>query len=271
VLVPALLSLLSATPEAARFVLVVADAPVASIEVRLDGQHYLYRTRHFLEEDDAPRDVEVELGSLPAPPEVLALWKTPPAGCRDVWEETRGRTERLCVDDGGGASVKGTVDGAPFTAAYVKGLLTEIKVGSARWVRETSSGPASAALNPFVNGVAAPEKRCCALEPAVEGARWLSKPPRGIAADEGVARVRCLPLARQALGPGRRLAIGLVIEDGRAFPHAWVVEGKSDLDPSVLPGDAVLARRRYVEFPPQRAGRLLLELFDGALQVVPQR
>jgi hypothetical protein len=66
----------------------------------------------------------------------------------------------------------------------------------------------------------------------------------------------------------RRLAVGLVVEDGRAYPHAWVVEGDRALDPSVLPGDAVLRGRRYLEVPHAGSGAFFLALFDGQVTVV---
>jgi hypothetical protein len=62
--------------------------------------------------------------------------------------------------------------------------------------------------------------------------------------------------------------VGLVIEDGRAFPHAWVVEGARALDPSVPELDPVLRSRRYLEIPRERSGAFFLQLFDGAVKLV---
>ena len=76
-------------------------------------------------------------------------------------------------------------------------------------------------------------------------------------------------LAREeaARRPTARLSVGLVIEGGRAFPHAWLNEGGAAYDPSVLEGDPVLATRRYLEVPAEQSGSFFLRLFDGAVKL----
>jgi hypothetical protein len=104
-----------------------------------------------------------------------------------------------------------------------------------------------------------------ALSPALAGARVVEVVPSGQPGEVG--RARCLVLAREAAGrgPGRAVVLGLVIEGDRAFPHAWVRSGGADEDPSRLPGDRP---GRYLELPPGSAGRVYLELLDGARAVV---
>jgi hypothetical protein len=76
-------------------------------------------------------------------------------------------------------------------------------------------------------------------------------------------------LAREELShrPKARIAVGLVIEERRAYPHAWLVEEGIALEPSVLTGDPVLAQRRYLEVPTDRTGAFFLQLFDGAVRL----
>ncbi|MFZ5440239.1 MAG: hypothetical protein ACOZQL_09540 [Myxococcota bacterium] len=269
----ALLALLclSAAPVQARFALEVAGAPIAELRVSSDGREYVYEATHFLDEGPRQRRLTFSLARLSAPPEVLTLLSPPATGCRDVLEEVEGRTEQLCVEARSATQARGTLAGAPFSARYVDGALREIEVGNARWV----AAPAAVSPpveSPFVRGLQVPDGPL-RLEPGVQGARWLDAPPRGLAPPGSAGRERCLLAARRAVAAAparRRLAIGLVVEDGRAFPHAWIVEGAQALDPSVEAGDELLARRRYLELPPGQRGRLFLGLFDGSVKLVPR-
>ena len=107
------------------------------------------------------------------------------------------------------------------------------------------------------------------VEPAVPGSRWLTVPPLGIGKVDHVGRARCLVLAREEAErrPKARVAVGLVVEEGRAYPHAWIVDGADAFDPSVLPQDSVLAQRRYLEVPRERSGAFFLQLFEGAVRL----
>ncbi|MBL8909936.1 MAG: hypothetical protein JNM17_04440, partial [Archangium sp.] len=151
-----------------------------------------------------------------------------------------------------------------FDAHYDgNGALTEITVGDARWRSlETASTPSD---NPFALGVQIP-RDANAFSPEPAGARWLKSSPRP-SGKVVVPRARCLVLARAAVKERKsgRVAVGLVLEDDRAFPHAWVVDGASEFDPTL--GSAV-AGRRYVEFPREESGRLYLALFSGSLKLV---
>jgi hypothetical protein len=261
---------LAATPAdtSARFVLEVNSVPVAALTVSVSGDRYTYCAVHFLEEGDRNFEKTFSLSSLGAPPEVLALLTLPAQGCRDVVEERSGKREALCVLERQPGSARGTIAGEAFLATYEpSGGLRSIKVGAARWTRD-ETGPRRPVDNPFARGVAV-QIGPLAITPAVSGSIWLTRAPTGIGTDQ-VGRTRCLVLARKAVAAvkGRRLAVGLVVEDGRAYPHAWVVEGDRALDPSVLPGDAVLRTRRYLEVPHAGSGAFFLALFDGQVTVV---
>lgn len=256
-----LLLALAAAPVDARFVLDVAGVPVTELHVGVDGDTYFYESTPFFTEDAKPTRCERSLGD--GTPEVLALLAPPGKGCRTVVEERTGRDEALCVTKTSAHAASGTIDGQRFDATYVEGRLASITVGSAKW-RAVSGHERRPDVNPFVAGVAVPP-RARVLVPEVAGARWLTTPPRGVGGDDA-GRTRCLVLAREYASKRRdaRVVTGVVIENGRAYPHAWVATAKEALDPSLAPGDDV--QRQYVEFPQDRAGALFLALFDGALK-----
>ncbi len=260
----ALLLILAAAPVDARFVLEVSGFPLAELHVRVEGDTWIYESTHFLEEGPQQRVTRLALNK--GTPEVLALLTPPAPGCQEVVEERTEAKEKLCVAKRSAAAASGTLNDAPFTARYAKGTLSEITVGSAKWKRVSEPARPEASENPFVKGVPAPG---LTLTPAFAGAKWLAKNPTGTGDDENVGRTRCLVLARKAVErtPGARVSVGLVVDNGRAFPHAWVTTPKGAQDPSVLPGDEVLQTRRYLEVPVAKSGDFFLKLFDGAIQL----
>lgn len=265
----ALVLILAAAPvEARRFVLEVAGIPVAELRVSVSTNQYVYESTHYLEEGPREHKVTLRLKKGEPLPEVLALLHRPRLGCRDVLEERTRVLEQLCVETSDPSVVRGTIAGEAFEAHYDSAeLLFAITVGSAKWF-EMDAPTAPPPESPFVRGVAVPPG-ALTLDPPVPDARWLTRAPEGVGTPEQVGRVRCLVLARaeQARRPGSQVSVGLVIEGGRAYPHAWVTEGGRAFDPSVLEGDAILAARRYLEVPAEHAGSFFLRLFDGALKL----
>lgn len=254
--------LMTATPVDARFVLEVADVPVAELHVSTRGDTYFYEATPFFTEQRASTRIERSLRD--GTPEVLALLTVPEKGCRDVVEERTGALEKLCVAKRDATSATGTIDGKSFTAKYVKGRLDGIIVGDAKW-RAVTGGSPRGDVNPFERGIEVGDGSL-QLVPEVPGARWLPTAPKRVGVGD-VGRTRCLVLARRfvSLNQDARVVTGLVIEEGRAFPHAWVVTKDGPVDPSVLPEDA---ERRYLELPADRAGSLYLALFAGTLRLV---
>lgn len=262
-----LLTLLTAAPIEGRFVLEIGGLPVAELRVTATGDRYVYESTHFLEEGPREHRIELALDGKAPVPEVLALLRRPASGCHDVMEERTRATEQLCVRKSTAHDTYGTIAGQPFIAHYEAGSLSTIKVGAARWSAVTS--PTAPPLeSPFVQGLAVPAGEL-QLEPALAGSSWLNRPPVGIGQVDRVGRARCLVLAREeaARRPKARVAVGLVIEAGRAYPHAWIVEGAAAFDPSVLPEDPVLAQRQYLEVPRERSGTFFLQLFEGAVRL----
>lgn len=76
--------------------------------------------------------------------------------------------------------------------------------------------------------------------------------------------------------PGRwQLRLGLVADQGRAWPHAWLREITTGLEVDVSaygdkPGTQVPAGE-YLLFPAAEAGRLYLALLEGEYRVVRGR
>ncbi|MEW6432050.1 MAG: hypothetical protein AB1730_11135 [Myxococcota bacterium] len=265
---------LAAAPQ--RYLLTVGGAPMAELRVEVDGRSYRYASTHFLEEGPAERQLAFTLDEAGQVhglvPEVLALARLPAKGCTEVLEEVRRAPERLCIDSVRGRAVTGTLAGKAFSATYdARGALASLTLGAARW--DATRTPATAPppdANPFTRGFPVEgEAGVAQLVPNLPGVRRLSTPPEGGADEATVGRARCLVAARQAVTqtPGATLVLGLVVEGGRAWPHAWVrVQGR-DVDPSVLPGDTALETRQYLALPDGAAGRVYLELLDGTRTV----
>jgi len=255
----ALLLLLAAAPVDARFVLEISGVPMAEIHVTVRGDAYTYEATHFL--DEGPEKKRVERSLTDGTPEVLALLTPPASGCREVIEERTGAQEKLCVAASNATSASGTLNETAFNATYARGTLSEISIGSAKWKR--AAKPVKRTVeNPFEKGVPAPG---FTLTPTFAGAKWLTPSPEGRGDADDLGRVRCLLLARRVVAqtPGSRVSVGLVLDAGRAFPHAWVTTSAGAFDPSLPPDE----HRRYLEVPVEESGEFFLKLFDGALRL----
>ncbi len=252
-----------------RFVLEIAEVPETELVVSSDDVTYRYESTHFYEEGPVSTRLSFPLKELTALPEVLALLSPPPMGCQEVIEERTGALETLCVRRVDPPVVEGTLGSEAFVAKYsAASRLVEIRIASATW-KAVARASAAPRRSGFSFGVSVPRGLLRLNEPW-PGARWLVEPPRGLRAPPHLADARCLVVARNALEghPTRRLAVGVVIERGRAFPHAWVVDGTLDLDPSIAPDDPLLPARQYLEIPRVDSGAFFLKLFDGQVRLV---
>jgi hypothetical protein len=259
-----------------RWLLTVDGVPLAELRVEVDGRHYRYEATHFLEEGPTRRRFDFTLDEAGRAnglvPEVLALARRPEPGCRTVLEEVEARAEELCVASGPATRVTGTLAGKPFTARYdASGALAVLELGAARWTATaTPAWSLPPTASPFARGFALEGLvGPVTLEPPLKGAVRLASPPRGVATEGEVGRARCLVAAKRyvAAHPGAVLVLGLVVEDGRAFPHAWALDGNEAVEPSVVRGDPTLAAREYLALPASEAGRVYLELIDGTRRV----
>ncbi len=243
--------------------------PIAQLHVSAQGTQYTYRAIHFFEESPQEQPIELVLSSNTPQPEVLALLRRPKPGCRTVLEESTQTPETLCVEAASAdGTIKGLLNNEPFIAHYdAADMLRDFSIGSAHWVATTAAAPLLGE-NPFVRGLQVPSGKLV-LSPHFPEAKWLPRSARGVGNAERVGKTRCLTLAREELSlrPGARLAVGLVIENARAYPHAWLMEDFEILDPSVLDGDEGIRHRRYLEVPLRLSGRFFMELFNGKLKL----
>lgn len=242
-------------------------APVAVVRASLRGRSFRWSAEHLFGRRER-RAASVELGAdgkdgQGRVPEGLWLWRTPKDGCVPGLDELSGRLGPLCARAVGPGRVDGTLRGEPFRAWYgADGTLDRLEVSGAAYRR----GAAWAGEDPWRKGVrVAGQGPTLRLQPHVEGARVLPSAPQpsgrtGVPGD-------CLELARAAAGAGAEVVLGVVVEDGRAWPHAWVRDAASgrEHDPSVPTG--ATPARTYVAFPRGRAGELYLALLDGHLAV----
>ncbi len=257
-----------------RFLLTLSGLPMAVLRVEVRDGVYRYEATHFLDEGEthfARSWVLDERGEVEGlRPEVLWLLEPPPVGCRPVFEERRATRETLCIDERTSTRAVGRLEQVPFTARYDGGRLSGLTFPGAEWTRLEGRPPKAKPSQVFgrgfeVGAASGPWR----LEPAVKGARLVTTPVRGTASGaEG--RQRCLVLARDAVHEDARLTLvlGLMVEGGRAYPHAWVRRGARHEDPSLLPSDEGVEARWYIELPRESAGQLYLELLDGQRRVV---
>lgn len=255
-----------------RLVHSVQGVPVGVVELaQVDGQ-LRYRARHvFRDEARAfetswPVDAQGRDGDGLVS-ELQALSRRRGPGCLDVREERTGKRERLCLEKDG----RGTLDGAKIAVTWdAAGALTRVDVlddRSALLSRfETSVVEPAPGRDPFGEGF------------PVEGrgpvVRLSPKAKAQVVTVQGVpveerSTATCLSAARTWTRehPGAEVQLGLVLEDGRAWPHAWVRRPDGSwLDPTIEAAGA--AAREYLAFTGAAAGSLYLELAAGSRRVV---
>jgi hypothetical protein len=248
----------------ARFIFSLGGAPAGTVELGLDHGTYTYRSVHVFRRTKAER-VETYAADAKPLPEGLWLWMQPAPGCVEGISELSHETGQLCVDHVKGHEVDGTSLGKPFTAKYDdNGELLQLRFNKSVFTR--TDAPLKP-RQPYAAGFPTEGKGTrLTLEPPVEGARWPELEPRGVRtqpAEEG----SCLVLAQQYVEVqdlGGVLSLGLVVEKGRAYPHAWA----GDVDPSAKLTDARRPNRAYLELPSDQAGALYVELLEGKRKLV---
>lgn len=262
----ALLSLLAQT----RYLFELDGVPVGTVELTLEGRHYTYKSTHAYRRTQSERADDFTIGPPRPTPEGYWLWHKPEPGCIDGVTELSNDTGKLCADEVGVREASGTTLGKPFKARYdVSGVLEELTVGKSRFVRTDQPLVAG---QPYAAGfpVGGKGKRL-ELEPKVEGTRWPFFTPRGTRTTPLAEADSCLEAAQEfvAENAGYRLALGVVVEKGRAYPHAWAVsELGGDVDASAKLGKAKQPNKAYLELPREQAGVLYLELLEGKRKLV---
>ncbi|MBF5046197.1 lasso peptide biosynthesis protein [Simulacricoccus sp. 17bor-14] len=247
-------------------------------------------------------------------PQALWLWHGPPApGCIQAREELTGRVGPHCARARGPHAVAGTLLGEPFEAQYAAdGELQALQVGTAQFQRVGARLRLQPPPDLFSRGLPIAGGATGALafsppwppptEPAPPLSAWREGPARALArevhaalpdkrpsaadfdpaADEGGAGgclAHALRFARLAAARGQRVALVhglLALEDGRAYPHAWVRVGLGggatlDLDPTsldeVTPDTHLPLALATPGAPARLAGERWLALLAGAHRI----
>lgn len=269
--------------ESAAFLFELSGAPAGMVSLATDGDQLTYRSEHFFDrERGAVREVTVPLAGVV--PQSAWLWRRP-RGCARVREELGGREGEACVESSAGATVRGRLLGEPFEARYRGGQLEELRLpaSASRFVRWSGGPPPSGA--PFGAGFAVPEGDGALMlvpferPPALprlrpmseDGARELlvrARQRARAALDGGEGRADCLRAAQGfvALAGGEgaaQVVLGVVVDEGRAWPHAWVrvarpQGGHLELDPAL--GIEVTRATHLALAEP---GRAFVELLAG--------
>jgi len=248
-------------------------------------------------------------GSRARPQAAWLLSRPAVPGCTLAREELGEREGPHCVTRLTPGGLEGTMLGEPFSARYdARGALATLQLGSARFVRVLPGSTAPQAPPPdfLGRGVALPDGPG-ALVLSVPVATGASLPawnaPAAVAlarrvhqsfrekrpgpadfdsasrADVGGCLAHALRFQALAASHGQKAAIvhGLVVEEGRGWPHAWVRVGlpggtSLELDPtSLAPVRAATHLRLAETLEPHStagAGRQWLSLFAGELRLL---
>lgn len=268
---------LAAAPgaQSAQYDFFLGGAPAGQVTLTREAGQFTWRSRHDFARGPRTRTFTLSVdseGRTPEGnlPEGLWLWTRPKRGCVGGVDEVTGRTGPLCAEAERGGAVRGTALGQPFTARYdALGQLKSLELGAARFERSTRPPPEGE--EPFARGFPVEGTGpVVVVEPAAEGVYQLARLPAATASASG-GEGDCLERAnaRVAASQGaKELVLGVVLQEGRAWPHAWVRDRKSleAEDPSALGPPA--AGTAYLAFPTGHAGALYLELLKGSLRVV---
>jgi hypothetical protein len=305
-------TLASAPVEHGRYALILRDVPVGVVELKLEPStgRYVYRSEHFFtrgtHRTSRAQTVELRLDSQRRVsglvPESLWLWRRPSEGCVEGREEIGSRTGQLCATEVTDTRVRGTMFGESFDATYdAGGTLATLKLGHSRFVK--LEGNVATPPDLFEEGFAVEGNEgvltlvpAVRVKPVAPKSSWNSADAQQLArevhesftskapgaadfdASGGGEEGSCLAHARRFLHrAGKRdaaIIYGLVLDEGRAFPHAWVrvkLErgGWLDLDPTSMA--PVETRTHLALGNGEAAGRLYLELLSGERRITRQR
>ncbi|MFZ5471828.1 MAG: transglutaminase domain-containing protein [Myxococcota bacterium] len=235
-------------------------------------------------------------------PEGLWLWRRRPIGCSRVREELTRMEKEACVERSQGRASWGILGAQPFEARYdLQGLLERLVLGDAVFTR-VAAPPGLSPPELFGKGFPVEGRGGrLALYPRVElspraplkpfpveEARALAQQVRAsfevqapsyadFGSEKGALVGSCLAHARRFVrlakerGQEAEVLLGLVVDGGRAYPHAWVrltdEAGRAlELDPTWL--EHVTPATHLALGPEGEAGTLFLELLAGRADVV---
>ena len=262
-----LLTTAAADDFSARYVMLFSGAPAGTISISQKANQLTYSADQFFErasDGSAGTHFKRVFDVTQGPPaETLWLSTQKPVGCVDALEERSGETEKVCIDTVKKRQVTGRIAETKFTALYgADGRLQVLQFPGVEF--RQSNAQVAPGVAPFADGFALTKGPKVGLVPALKGSALVKVTPAGEAGKE----VNCLDAARQyaTAHAGALTIIGLVIEDGRAWPHAWSRVKGADVDPSV-PSGADVSGRQYLALPQGQAGQVFLELAAGSRKV----
>lgn len=291
-----LLASLAATPPVAtQYWLLLDDVPVGTVALKLEGAAYTYASTHFFGDSprapaqgsyrgalDGRRSVE---GRVPVS---LFLWlRSSEQRCEDVFDEVTGKTGTACINDRLGDVDLGNALGNRYRATYREGVLWELELGEAKFVR--GEGPPPPPPDVFALGIPVKgvEGKLAFTEEL--GPRRDYRPLRSTLwsrdrVEEAIAQARarlspsdtaaCVRLAEEVLhrvGSGSgQIVYGVVLDGARVYPHAWLrIRGSDDRDWLFDPGlDVEVKPTTHLELPTDEPGELYLRLWAGTLGVL---
>ncbi len=273
-----------------------------TLERSADAKSFTYRSEHVFGRGPALRSVESHTLELDeagrvvgttATPVSLWLWTQHAPSCLEVVDERTGRTGQACSNAVSREEQEGIALDESFHAVYRDGVLESLDLGPARFTRLHASAPVDGATGLWAGGIPLPGGRgALAFDPSLALPRQPSTPSsRGrswavqMLKQFGAAQTdeRCLEASQRLLswmeerGVHGVLVLGLLVDAGRAWPHAWVradgpYEEPVDVDaswgrlaepPGYIALQAVAAGAHGLE-----AGQVYLDLVLGRRRLV---
>jgi hypothetical protein len=268
-----------------------------TLERSADGRTFTYRSEHVFGRGAALRKVETRTLKLDAEgrvkgstatPVSLWLWTRTEPGCLEVMDERTERTGQACSNAVSREELEGIALDQSFHASYRAGRLESLELGPARFTRVSEAPGLDGATGLWARGVALPGGPGeLVFDPPMNLPRQTSAPSsRGRAwadrllkefgrAEEGE---RCLEASERLLrwleerGGHGVLVLGLLLSEGRAWPHAWVraegaYEEPVDLDPAwgrvVVPPGYLTLETVALGAEGLGAGQVYLDLVTG--------
>jgi|CXWL01.1.fsa_nt_gi hypothetical protein len=281
----AALPLLLCLGQTASFEMTLAGTGVGWVRVELLPGQLRYQSEHVFRRSKAQTHVELALDEQgraenESMPSARWLLRQPAPGCAAVFDEVTREKGEGCAAIPRGSISKGTLLRQSFVAAYDKqGLLERLTLGPTVF-RRVDKVPVLDARRArvFIEGFPIEGgEGPLTLDPRPPGVRSPARAVRATAEQE-LNSGACLALAQAAMreNPGKwQLRLGLVADQGRAWPHAWLRDLVTgiEVDASAYgdkPSTQVPAGE-YLLFPAAGAGQLYLGLLEGKFRVVRGR
>lgn len=299
-------ALLVAPPERTSYLFTLEGLPAGQVtlERSADAKSFTYRSEHVFGRGPGLRQVDSRtlaldeagrVAATTATPVSLWLWTQHAPSCLEVMDELTGRTGQACSNALSKEELEGIALDEPFHAVYREGVLESLDLGAARFTRLVAVPELDGASGLWARGFALPGGRgslgfepglSLPRQPSAASSRGRSWAERTLK-EFGPASVgeRCLETAERLLawmeerGGQGVLVLGLLLDAGRAWPHAWVrasgpYEEPVDVDPAwgrlVVPQGYIALQTVATGAQGLEAGQVYLELVSRKRRLVRQ-